>query len=32
MSEESPMYSLDRVAARLTLHVRTVRAYTILDA
>jgi excisionase family DNA binding protein len=27
MNEESHMYSLDQVAARLGLHVRTVRAY-----
>jgi excisionase family DNA binding protein len=27
MIEESPMYSLDQVAERLGLHVRTVRAY-----
>jgi excisionase family DNA binding protein len=27
MNEESPMYSLDQVAERLGLHVRTVRAY-----
>lgn len=27
MNTESPMYSLDQVAERLALHVRTVRAY-----